>query len=248
MLFFQYVGTAEACLKDHDWQLLREVLGGEREEVVEAYIRQLSQPGGQQVTMQAVSCAAHAAWDCERNQHQLHSSCPPLPAGALTAALNWYRANFHAQVFGATQLQPYPLIRCPVLGLWSTGDKALLEEQMLASQLYVEPGCWSYARVQGAGHWIPRDAPQELNTWLLRFLKQEEGCGGAGGAGGDDVVVAGVARGAGNAGSAVGGLGGGEVRAARAERVCSEGCGTPRGGGDGEAVLMAARGAIRSRL
>jgi hypothetical protein len=46
MLFFQYVGTAEACLAANDWQLLREVLGGEQEEVVRGYIQQLSQPGG----------------------------------------------------------------------------------------------------------------------------------------------------------------------------------------------------------
>lgn len=195
-------------------------------------------------------CAAHAAaWGCERDQHY-RSSCSLLLAGALTAALNWYRANFHPQVFGATQLQPYPLIRCPVLGLWSAGDKALLEEQMAASQLYVEPGCWSYARVQGAGHWIPRDAPEELNTLLLRFLKQEEGCGGgpagaAGGGGGDGVVMPGVNQGAGVAGSAAGG----EARAVRAESRCTEGCGTPqKGAWDGEAVVMASRAGLRSRL
>jgi len=31
-------------------------------------------------------------------------------------------------------------------------------------------GKWRYERIEGAGHWIPRDAPEELNRLLLDFL------------------------------------------------------------------------------
>lgn len=31
-------------------------------------------------------------------------------------------------------------------------------------------GKWRYERVEGAGHWIPRDAPDRLNALLLDFL------------------------------------------------------------------------------
>lgn len=35
---------------------------------------------------------------------------------------------------------------------------------------YVEPDRWQYRRIQHAGHWIPRDAPDALNALLLDFL------------------------------------------------------------------------------
>ena len=36
---------------------------------------------------------------------------------------------------------------------------------------YVEEGKWQYHKVRNAGHWIPRDAPDELNDLLITFLK-----------------------------------------------------------------------------
>lgn len=31
-------------------------------------------------------------------------------------------------------------------------------------------GPWRYERIEGAGHWIPLDAPERLNELLLDFL------------------------------------------------------------------------------
>ncbi len=90
--------------------------------------------------------------------------------GALTAALSWYRANFQAALFGQTRPRTgFPLIQVPTLGVWSTGDTALTEQQMLASEQYVAPGLWQYRRLDG-GHWVPRDAPTALSQVLLDFL------------------------------------------------------------------------------
>lgn len=103
--------------------------------------------------------------------HTKHTSL--CRAGALTSALNWYRANTHARHFGATIPLPSganTLVTVPVLGLWSTRDSALLEPQMLASSGYVAPGLWQYARLEGVGHWMARDSPQQLNKLLLGFL------------------------------------------------------------------------------
>lgn len=57
------------------------------------------------------------------------------------------------------------------MGVWSDGDIACLEAQMLASAERVS-GPWHYQRICGAGHWIPLDAPEELNTLLLGFLAE----------------------------------------------------------------------------
>ncbi len=91
--------------------------------------------------------------------------------GALTAALNWYRAN----VAPGSQLAPpagFPPVQAPTLGLWSSGDNHLIEEGMTRSGAHVA-GLWRYARIDGAGHWIPVDAPDRLNNLLLGFLTAE---------------------------------------------------------------------------
>lgn len=88
--------------------------------------------------------------------------------GSLTAGLNWYRANVPPRRL----VEPppdLPPVRAPTLGVWSTGDVALTERQMTASAELVE-GPWRYARVEGAGHWIPLDAPGEVNWLLTDFL------------------------------------------------------------------------------
>lgn len=64
-----------------------------------------------------------------------------------------------------------PPVGCPVLGVWSDGDIACGEAQMLASAKRVS-GPWHYQRIRGAGHWIPLDAPEELSNLLLDFLAE----------------------------------------------------------------------------
>ena len=89
--------------------------------------------------------------------------------GALTAALNWYRANLPAEIFARVTPMPLPPVGCPVLGIWSDRDDHCGEAQMLASQRYVI-GSWRYLRIEGAGHWIPLDAPETVNKALGEFL------------------------------------------------------------------------------
>jgi pimeloyl-ACP methyl ester carboxylesterase len=89
--------------------------------------------------------------------------------GALTAALNWYRAN----VAPASQLQgnpPLPSVSAPTLGIWSDGDAFLIEEGMVQSASFVT-GPFRYERIAGTNHWVPNEAPDQLNALLLPFLK-----------------------------------------------------------------------------
>lgn len=91
--------------------------------------------------------------------------------GALTAGLNYYRANLPVEVLAGLAAAPQlPPVSCPVLGVWSDGDIGCGEAQMLASQRHVT-GPWRYHRIAGAGHWIPLDAPDELATLLVDFLR-----------------------------------------------------------------------------
>ena len=88
--------------------------------------------------------------------------------GALTAALNWYRANIRPwQLASATS---YPDIHVPAMGVWSLKDWALGQQQMAGSEAYCRAG-WRYEQLD-AGHWFPLTHAQTLNRLLLDFFSQ----------------------------------------------------------------------------
>ena len=87
--------------------------------------------------------------------------------GALTAALNWYRANVRPEP--PDESGAYPSVTCPVLGVWSDGDHYLTEGHMTGSTAKVD-GPWRYERITDASHWLMLDAPRELNELLVEFL------------------------------------------------------------------------------
>ena len=87
--------------------------------------------------------------------------------GALTAALNWYRASSNPR--GELASRPLPAVAVPTLGVWSSGDNYLTEDLMLRSAEHVT-GPWRYERIEGASHWLQLDAPDRVNELLLEFL------------------------------------------------------------------------------
>jgi len=90
--------------------------------------------------------------------------------GALTAGLNWYRANARPTPPDEEDFA-LPDVTCPVLGVWSDGDNYLTEGQMLGSTETVD-GPWEYERVEGASHWLTLDVPGEVNDILVEFLTE----------------------------------------------------------------------------
>jgi pimeloyl-ACP methyl ester carboxylesterase len=88
--------------------------------------------------------------------------------GALTASLNLYRAILPPTTLFAPPPE-LPPVQAPVMGIWSSGDLALTERSMTRSEAHVA-GPWRYERVDGAGHWLQLEAPDEVNALLLDFL------------------------------------------------------------------------------
>jgi pimeloyl-ACP methyl ester carboxylesterase len=88
--------------------------------------------------------------------------------GALTAALNWYRANAGPQGL-LTPPAPAPRVLAPTLALWSAWDAYVSEAQVAGSGSHVS-GPWRYERLEGATHWIPLDRPDYVNLRLMEFL------------------------------------------------------------------------------
>lgn len=93
--------------------------------------------------------------------------------GALTAALNWYRANSKPRMPApdGTPPAPLPKVACNVVGVWSDGDHYLTEAQMETSGELVS-GRWRYERVGRAGHWMMLERPHHVSELILDFLRR----------------------------------------------------------------------------
>jgi pimeloyl-ACP methyl ester carboxylesterase len=88
--------------------------------------------------------------------------------GSLTPGLNWYRANVPPDSW-VTPPPQLPPVQAPTMGIWSTKDPALTEMQMTDSAENVA-GPWRYERLEGPGHWMQLDAPDQVNAQQLDFL------------------------------------------------------------------------------
>jgi pimeloyl-ACP methyl ester carboxylesterase len=83
--------------------------------------------------------------------------------GAMTAALNWYRAADPGLVEG---LGP---ITTPTMYVWSTYDPALGRDAAEGTAAHVE-GPYRFEVLEGVGHWIAEETPDALNTLLVDHL------------------------------------------------------------------------------
>lgn len=83
--------------------------------------------------------------------------------GALTAALNWYRA------LDRDVIERMGPITTPTLYAWSTEDPALGRVAAEETAGHVA-GPYRFEVLEGVGHFVPEDAPDALNGLLLEHL------------------------------------------------------------------------------
>src|SRR5438445_179012 len=83
--------------------------------------------------------------------------------GALTAALNWYRAMQPGLV---GDIGP---ISMPTMFVWSTDDVALGREGAEDTVNHVK-GPYRFEILEGVSHWVPEAAAEELNRLMLAHL------------------------------------------------------------------------------
>jgi pimeloyl-ACP methyl ester carboxylesterase len=86
--------------------------------------------------------------------------------GALTAALNWYRATEIDSMKGVGS------ITVPAMYIWSTDDIALGRDAAEATAQHVA-GPYRFEVLEGVSHWIPEMAPDQVNSFLIGFLGSE---------------------------------------------------------------------------
>ena len=87
--------------------------------------------------------------------------------GALTAALNYYRAAFRAAPLRL--FESYPRIEAPVLLIWGERDRYLGRHLIDGTERWV--GDLRVERIAQASHWVQADAPERVNDLLLEHLR-----------------------------------------------------------------------------
>jgi pimeloyl-ACP methyl ester carboxylesterase len=81
--------------------------------------------------------------------------------GAMTAALNWYRAM--------DAIEPLGPVAVPALYVWSSDDPALGRAAAEATADWVT-GPYRFSVLDGVSHWVPEEAATELSGLLLDQL------------------------------------------------------------------------------
>ncbi|MBA3523776.1 MAG: alpha/beta fold hydrolase [Geodermatophilaceae bacterium] len=80
--------------------------------------------------------------------------------GALTAALNWYRA------MGLGQRSPIGPVQVPTTFVWSTGDVAVGRVAAERCAEYVS-GDYRFLEIPDVSHWLPDQAPEAVAEAIL---------------------------------------------------------------------------------
>jgi pimeloyl-ACP methyl ester carboxylesterase len=138
MLLFQFPGVAEAWLSDDDFANLRSFVFG---------------------------TAAPGAFPPEDRQVVVDAL---RRDGALTAALNWYRANMPPASWLRDPPDP-PEVTVPTMIVWGEAD-AYMDPVLLERSAATVTGPLRVERLPGVSHWVQQEAPDRVNGLLLDFL------------------------------------------------------------------------------
>jgi pimeloyl-ACP methyl ester carboxylesterase len=87
--------------------------------------------------------------------------------GALTAALNYYRAGFGSLLRGLRQ--PMRPIEMPTLVIWGEQDRYLGINLLQGLEPWVKN--LTVERIADASHWVQAEVPERVNERILRFLR-----------------------------------------------------------------------------
>lgn len=139
MLLFQFAGIAEAWLSGDDFANLRTFVFDD---------------------------AAPGTFDEEDRARYIAALSRD---GALTAALNYYRANIPP----ASWLRPppdLPPVEVPTMIIWGQADSNM-SDMLLEQSMTKVSGPLRVERLPGVSHWVQQEAPDRVNPLLVDFLR-----------------------------------------------------------------------------
>jgi pimeloyl-ACP methyl ester carboxylesterase len=96
--------------------------------------------------------------------------------GALTGAINYYRANVFDRLFARKPKTDVKRsngrVKVPVLFIFGEQDFAILPATVRGLERYVD-AYYHEIRIPDSGHWVQNEAPAEVNAALLEFLSRD---------------------------------------------------------------------------
>ena len=167
----QRVRTLTAVSVPHPWAFADALRGDADQAKRSSYIEVFRRPGavaeqrllgedGQGAGLRAMFVATGMPEGAPEIEDFVGAMVEP---GALTAALNWYRAMSPEETAGIGS------VVVPTLFVWSTDDQAIGRRAAEACGKFVS-GPYRFEVLEGVSHWIPETAPDDLNRLLLEHL------------------------------------------------------------------------------
>jgi pimeloyl-ACP methyl ester carboxylesterase len=127
-----------------------------------AYMTFFQQPGRAEQALLADDAAAlSAVFEAVGDRERVARYVDPMrEPGALTAALNWYRAMAPGDL---SDLGP---VRVPTTFVWSDQDTAVGRVAAESCAVHVT-GEYRFVALTGVSHWVPDEAPGALAEEIL---------------------------------------------------------------------------------
>ena len=166
MLYFQQPGVADAEMNADPRRSLRRMLGGMRAPQDEAAALRMLAPGLEGFIDRLPEPNRLPDW---LTADDLDHYVAEFSRTGFTGALNWYR-NYERN-WDITAHPVAETISAPSLFIGGTDDPVLaFTKTDRAREVVVGP--YRQVMLEGAGHWIQQERPEQINAELLGFLSQ----------------------------------------------------------------------------
>jgi pimeloyl-ACP methyl ester carboxylesterase len=168
MLYFQQPGVADAEMAADPRRSLRRMLGGMRTPSDDADVARMLAPGPEGFIDRLPEPDRLPDW---LTAADLDHYVAEFTRTGFTGALNWYR-NYERnwEIMAAPAAQT---ISVPALFVGGTDDPVLkFTRTDRAHEVVVGP--YRQVLLNGAGHWIQQERPEQVTTELLAFLADVE--------------------------------------------------------------------------
>jgi pimeloyl-ACP methyl ester carboxylesterase len=164
ILYFQEPGVADAELGSDTARTIRRLMGGIRSADSENVFVQMATPGPEGFIERLPEPVGSPEWI---TKDEIDHYVAEFTRTGFTGPLNWYR-NFDRN-WELTENTPAPTIAVPTLFIGGTSDPALaMTPRDRVSD--VVSGPYREVLIDGAGHWLQQERPDEVNVALLDFL------------------------------------------------------------------------------
>lgn len=164
ILYFQEPGVADAELNGDPARTIRRMMGGLRASADKDAAMRMAAPGPQGFVDRLPEPDGLPDWI---SQDELDHYVGEFSRTGFTGGLNWYR-NFDRNWETTPELADAK-ITVPCLFIGGTADPVLsFTRADRASEVIAGP--YHQVMLDGAGHWLQQERPDEVNATLLEFL------------------------------------------------------------------------------